>query len=503
MWDSLREWLDNPLLVKHLRSRLRVQPLCSSIVVVLILGLCIIWGTYELQAFQNAKGFEALVALQGLILVVLGAGQIGASVGKARASGILDFHRVSPLTPTELTLGFFIGAPIREYVLLACTLPFSAVFLGVGEPSWRGFVQIMILLVATAWIFHGLSMLNSLLAKGHAHTRGVAGLFVFALLAWFAALSMGRFAPTSLLFDEEARLNFFGVSMPWLTVVLLYQAPILLFIFLAARRKMASERIHPLSKPQAVGALALLGVLVPGGIWGEPDHDVLMIIALYALVGTALLLTLMVTPSRSEYLKGLFRARKQNESQLPAWDDLALNRAFLVIACGIVLVITTLLRQGGIAWAGIDRMVSYPLGIATGVFVIASFGLALQYFLLRFGSRGKMYFGLFLFVTWIVPLLTGTILLATMTGNDSHGQAVTSLSPVMGLGMIAQSGNLLGGANGAVQGAAITPVLFFAFVFNSLVTAERRRVTSAFRAAAAKAEHPARMHAEFAASTPA
>ena len=84
----------------------------------------------------------------------------------ARASGILDFHRVSPLTPTELTLGFFFGAPIREYLLFAATLPFSVALHGLRrpepprvdpahDPAWS----------RRAWTFHGLALLNGLISK--------------------------------------------------------------------------------------------------------------------------------------------------------------------------------------------------------------------------------------------------------------------------------------------------------------------------------------------------
>ena len=83
--------------------------------------------------------------MQVVILAIMGSGQVNASVSGARASGILDFHRVSPLTPTELTLGFFFGAPIREYVLFAATLPFTVLCMAFGVPSLRGFIQLMIL----------------------------------------------------------------------------------------------------------------------------------------------------------------------------------------------------------------------------------------------------------------------------------------------------------------------------------------------------------------------
>ena len=131
----LPDWLDNPIFVKHLRSRLRAQPLGAAMVVVLVLCICIAWGGYQLDAYHNGGAFGALLALQAVILIVMGASQVGSSVSAARASGILDFHRVSPLTPGELTIGFFFGAPIREYVLFACTLPFAALCLAFGTPS--------------------------------------------------------------------------------------------------------------------------------------------------------------------------------------------------------------------------------------------------------------------------------------------------------------------------------------------------------------------------------
>ena len=39
-WDRLRDWLDNPIFIKHVRSRLRKQPLAAGAVVVVVLVLC-------------------------------------------------------------------------------------------------------------------------------------------------------------------------------------------------------------------------------------------------------------------------------------------------------------------------------------------------------------------------------------------------------------------------------------------------------------------------------
>jgi hypothetical protein len=489
------DWLENPIFVKHVRSRLRRQPLAAAGVVVMVLCMCIAWAGYQLNWFFSGRAFEWLLALQGIILIVMGASQISAAVGVSRSSGVLDFHRVSPLTPTELTLGFFFGAPIREYILFACTLPFAALFLAFGVPSLHGFVELMILLVALAWLFHGLALLNALIRKGQRSARGAVGVVVFFVLFFFYAVRMGRFIPSVALFDEDGRLTFFGYSLPWLAVVLLYVASVLYFVFLAARRKMGSEPSHPLSKPQAIAALASLSVLFLGGIWAMDNDLIPEMVLLYLLVITAILLVLMVTPDRAEYFKGLWRAKKLGRSHLPWWDDLSLNRVFLVIACAIVFCIATIawtatrFSSPGPPFPGSMSGGNLPLAIAISVLVVAYFGLAHQYFLLNFGGRGKTYFALFLFLVWILPLVAGTILaMSSSTGAfGPASQLVFSLSPIPGIAMVAAP-MPAGLYEMAVQGPAITLPLLFLFVFNSLLVAARRRAFKAFVAAAAKIE---------------
>ena len=202
--EPLLAWLDNPIFIKHVRSRLRKQPLAASAVVVTVLCMCVAWAGYQLDWFVTGRAFEWLVVLQGVILIVMGASQVSAAVGGSRASGILDFHRVSPLTPTELTLGFFFGAPVREYILFACTLPFAALFLAFGVPSVHGFVELMVLLVAMAWLFHGLALLNALIRKGQRSARGAVGVVVFFLLIFFYTVRMGRFIPSIALLTRTA-----------------------------------------------------------------------------------------------------------------------------------------------------------------------------------------------------------------------------------------------------------------------------------------------------------
>ena len=127
---------------------------------------------------------------------------------------------------------------------------------------------------------------------------------------------------------------------------------------------------------------------------------------------------------------------------------------------------------------------SFPLAIAAGVLVVAYFGLAHQYFSLRFGGRGKMYLMLFLFLAWILPLIAGTIVLLGSISSSTQGekatQVIISLSPLAGIALTAFGDDPATPIEG-IHAAVITPALLFTFVFHSLLVAARRRVYKSFR----------------------
>ncbi len=138
----------------------------------------------------------------------------------------------------------------------------------------RGFIQLMIVLFATAWILHGFALLSGLISKVKVNSAvGGSGVFLVVFFLGGPLIAGGIFSTQ--LVEQADRLTFYGISLPWLAVVLLYEIAVLFFVFLATRRRMESDRIHPLSKPQAIAALATLAVLALGGIWGLDEFDLI------------------------------------------------------------------------------------------------------------------------------------------------------------------------------------------------------------------------------------
>ncbi|MHB1555973.1 MAG: ABC transporter permease [Isosphaeraceae bacterium] len=478
MWDQIRAWAANPILIKHVRTRLRPQTAFTSLAFVVLLCLCIAYAGYQLDLFKTGTAAGLILALQFILLLIMGSGQIGASVSGARNSGILDFHRVSPMTPAELTFGFFFGAPIREYLLFAATLPFTALCMAFGIPSFRGFVQLMLLLLVTVWTLHSLVLLNSLITKGKTPSGGMVVFVLF--LFFFGGPLIGGGALSANWVENDHRLEFFGLSLPTVPVVLIYQAPLLFFVLLASTRKMESARLHALNRPQAILAMVAFATLVLGLVWRKANFDMYEVTGLYLLAVPAVLLTIIVAASQSEYTKGLYRALKFGKTRLPWWNDLSVSWLTVTILAGIVLAVGTAIHTLAVgepsqlaAWG---RAGSYPLALALTVLTVAYFGFAYQFFQLRFARRGNMYFALFLFVTWFLPNAAGWIqAIATASpGERWAGAPLFALSPCGGIAMVTQIGDE--SLATAVQAAAITPALLYTFVFNYLLIGARRRV---------------------------
>ena len=125
--------------------------------------------------------------------------------------------------------------------MLATTLPYAVLCVGFGVPSAHGLIQLMIALVAFAWLFHGMALLSALSRKPRAGSRGAIGVVVFLVIVIVMVVGGLRLSRASILVDLDQRLSFFGISLPWLAVVLIYIAAVLFFVYLAARRRMGQR----------------------------------------------------------------------------------------------------------------------------------------------------------------------------------------------------------------------------------------------------------------------
>lgn len=452
---------ENPIFVKHWRARLRRQHFWPLLAIIAIISLCLAWSAIAAEISDDAApyytndggwmvAFICFLALQGFLLFLLGSANVGNSVAQARETGMMDFHRVSPLSPATLTLGFLFGGPIREYLLFATTLPFYLALILPKLGDYPGLLLLPVAMLLLGVLYHvtalviGLSVPKTQLRGAGA---AVAVLPVLLHVFWFLPpLAYLSIIPTTLAAfgsfpDVPIANTFFGVDSPRFLLTLIHLLPLVAFLWIAAVRRMRRERALAFSRPVTllfylVIALLTLGdaaIIVTG--YGEyrSTESFGPIIVLYVMLVAGLFLIMGATPGMSAFVTGLRHAKKLGRS-LSSWTDTAPNGPLLLGLCAVLLLtaINAFLAATG-AKIMIDHL-AYLFATLSVLFTLIFFGGALQSLLFFFRKNGAIYFAFTLFLLWLVPLLVG--MLSNLTGENNDTMLLFfSLTPITGISL--------------------------------------------------------------------
>jgi hypothetical protein len=483
---------DNPVLVKHLRARLRLHRAIPWVAIVVILSALITYRAHTSNA-PPEEAFYMMLALQVFLLQLAGTAQVMTSVSRARESGMLEFHRISPQRPASVALGFMLGAPVLEYALFACTVPFSLA-VAVGYIGFSNWLVIFADILIAAVLYHAAAVLAGLvLPKTTSSPVLLVGL-VFLLLPFWGLLTFLRpltyftLIPTVTAATSSAALAgtteiaiFLEKTLPAFLISLLHQIPVLMVFFFAASRKMQHESAYPLSKLGAVLAYALIALLAVAdasvsldshrqGPFPGASPEFSLPILCYTLFLLGMLLSAAVTPDASAFARGIRQARRLGLSRPSRWSDRAPNWVAIGGFWAILLL----------AGAAATRMVSTPdrwiekglWATATAACALAFFGFAKQSFDLWFRKKSSVFLILLLFLVWGVPVLFGLLL--------TNPNVVMSLSPLAGIAV-----TLSVYPGGDVSNAAVTALAasaFLAVCFAGLCWAAVRRAAKTAQA---------------------
>ena len=486
---NLLAWLDNPLLIKHIRTRLRRPMLVQSIVVLgAVTGMAVFWDIAAGTFPSEWLGYSNWI-VQGVLLGLMGTNQVVSSVGSARESGILDFHRISPEEPRSVTLGFFLGAPIREDVLFVLTLPVTLLVMAAWVQPMKNvplvdWFQGLIAVLLLSWLLQAVGMLSALTsAKASKSWTGIqvvvviAGLYLFGLVIPFLSRGFRGMDPAYEAWD----IQYFGFEVPWALGLALFTVPLTFFALIASVRKFRSERIPALSKLESLGFVTTAAVSLLGYFWGYRDTFIPFV---YLLVLAGLIGSLSISPRAGEYGRGVRRAGRQGRRHLPFWDDLALGRVILGLICTVILIAGTVgrafLRN---TISGVGGLGASTLSVPIAVLTVAVFGLGFQYFRLRSPGRAGSLMAMSIFLLWVVPGILWGIVEATGLGSSYPmlPPILAGISPWTGLAAISAMPSEEG--RSYAQIAALIPALGLPFLLNTLITSQHRRIDKEMRAA--------------------
>jgi hypothetical protein len=441
---------DNPLLIKHIRTKLRSPQSSYLIFVVFVICSLMMWTGFESRSFKDGYWFLLFVVSEGFVLGILGMNQISVALAHATETGILDFHRIAPLSPSKNAVGFLFGAPVREYAIVGVMLPFTlfCAVLAVKPSVLIGFFTVHLVMLSTTVLFHLIALTSGLIGLS-TKSRGGNALLIGLLagasmwphtndvpIATPAFLSLGPCLMEVLDRQPLVQLGrgdpitFFGLSIPYFIQSLIYQLPLIGFLFVPVIRRMRSADSMPFPKLVATSFLATVSILNLAGIVGRDrlNADVIMTVLMFSNLAMGCVLVLGVTPDRGQFRNHLRRSRKQNMLRPSMTKDEASNRSvvwmFAVVTYGLAQAAAWLVpNKLGQNWVHL-----IPAGTTIGA--IMTFGFGLQWFRLRQPKSSTAGICVLLFLIWVLPLLIGSI--SAMAGFKMAGH-ILAISPLSGI----------------------------------------------------------------------
>ena len=457
--------LHNPLLIKGLRARTRVKHLLSWGIVTLTITAFValmIFTTIterEMASTQDAAKavLPGIIVIQAIILMMSGTGAVASGVAGEREEGLLDYVRMTPMSPTSKILGYLFGLPAREYVLFFLTMPFLIAAAILADFNPLTLLHFYAVFFTSVWLYHLTGMVAGMVSeKPRLASMMAMGLVV---VLYFVLPNLSRLGITFFEFltirptfygllqqempehlrataeqsgiDSFRDVPFFtGVVHPTLYTVLV-QGFMLAVMFSVVHRRWRDQACHLFSKLGALLAFAGVLVFVLGSVWAvlvsdeaydqvfgamqrvafgqrEPQTlEVLLIVALMIVGGTFILLVACATPSRHTAVEGWRRARKLGRARIRANADGASS-----LPITLVMIALTLGAGWLVLWLVGREELYYRRGpslASIGLLALSVIGVALfvQGLRERFDIR---VFGVAIFVLWMIPFFAMMIM---------------------------------------------------------------------------------------------
>jgi hypothetical protein len=374
----------NPLIRRYIRARLRPQMLAVWLLLTVLLAafvfLMVRTGAMNRSGMLDVDAermpLTALMVIQAVILFFLGTGQVAGGITAEADEGVLDYQRLTPMTPLAKALGYLFGLPVREWVMFASTLPFTAWCLWRGQVPFSAWGPVYLVMITSAVLYHLTGLAAGLVAKNRRWafllSMGIIILLYTVLpqvskfgLIFFEYITLWPVVNEQMmhLIPREAggmmklaaaltpKVSLFDLEFSEMVFTLFCQAGMGLTLLAMVWRRWRSTECHLLGKAWALGLFVWMQVLLLGNAlplietgrvfptlnfqrmirssqlksWQPTFQEALFVVGIYGLVTMLLVLALalMTTPALDTQFRGLRRARKLSLPTVPRWSDAA------------------------------------------------------------------------------------------------------------------------------------------------------------------------------------
>jgi hypothetical protein len=468
----------NPIFLAYARARLRKHHLLPGVVMYSIVVLITLVGAYIATGSNVPKGeqidvaarastfaYHALFALQTLLLLVLGTSRAANSAAAERAEGILQFHRLTPLSVWQILTGYLLGMPVREYLLAGIGLVGQIVCIFMGGVTVSQFVLTNFILLTSTLFFHfvgilvGVSRTSSsgatvTLASMIGIVPIIAVAFPFGDYAYLTPMpyylqAMVPSADMEELFYKYAALPvlLFNMRISPLVFSIALQVLFGAFMVFALGRKLREPTCSAFSKPSAILLFSTVEVLLMGRLWEglskpQAENGILGMLSklsdrtqfLTALLGIVTVTSLLIAlgllkslgPSEGRLRKVLIRTHKYRLGKLPYFHDHTSAMLTAVVLCAIFCGCYWWMLRIGIRFAEDWHRHSGAVPIVVSMLILVFVAMC-EWTALKFPHNSEGYIALVGVVWWLLPVGLAWLI---GFGKSPLSEVLIAISPI-------------------------------------------------------------------------
>jgi hypothetical protein len=386
------------------------------------IGGCIVLGalmmlsvvqTSPMGSYSGAmEGWaQGLLTLEGAILILYGASAVGHSIRTDLSGGLIESHRLMPVTAPRAVIGYLAGGGGMAVVLGGGVMfldLFAAMAANISFDRWLmaqvalGGLTILIWLMAAMATFTGRvggGLLITIVALGLLSTG-----FIFV---YFPAVAILLLPSIERIFWEIP-----GQAGTLLLVALPLQVALGVLFYIACVRRYARDDVTCFGILPALGLLAawvgmsMLGMRHESTLMGQYDSTPL---SSRCVAAVAILMVLAILP-----LANAARVAAHSSSSLAPRRDRFLPWVVILASLGLTLILTVL----------VNRLADLPWTVLVQTLVVVGAWLLAMRFILGWVYKavegGFMIGFVWTLLTWFAPMVGDVILQSTLHPNDNY-----------------------------------------------------------------------------------
>jgi len=480
----------NPIVLRCWRSRMRLRAFlpwalvtlagCGFVYLIITNALTARFGSSESQA-ANALILPFFI-IQSVILLLGGTGSVAGGLVEEEAEGMIDYQRLTPLPPAWKIAGYLFGMPVREYCLVALTMPFMLLALASSDVPWTAAVQVYLVFFSSALLYHmtgyvaGFTIRSRRLASRLVQVMVIALYLLLPQLSAFGYVIFEHLTVRPVLFEqfgsaimdglnaqsprrEWSDIGFYGLSISPTVFSLAIQLSLFAVMAGMVRRKWQDAGRHALGKVTALGlhgglAFLALGNLLPllasdrlfpsqamarsggrlgllargmGSDVGAGEAGVLVALFAMLLLLAGSLALVQCAPTRDEYLRGWRRAGRLSRRRVPWRADEASCWPW---AIAVSVLSALAVHLFGTALAGYPPIGGGGFAISRVLPLAVIMALPLLSLVAAVEVWEKRGLFLMIFLVWAVPSLTSLVMGATSDEGAAVGTYIAAISPL-------------------------------------------------------------------------